>query len=82
MNTRHDQHTITSRGLFALELASIDFYVNFVALACFIVFGIALVRWIGPIGAALAQVATNALATIVRAIAFARASNRLAMEAA
>lgn len=71
-----------SRGLFALELANIDFYVNFVALACFIVFGIALVRWIGPIGAAVAQVATNAIATIVRAIAFARASNRLAMEAA
>lgn len=71
-----------SRGLFALQLASIDFYVNFVALACFILFGVALVRWIGPIGAALAQVVTNSIATCVRAIAFARASSRLAMEAA
>jgi O-antigen/teichoic acid export membrane protein len=71
-----------SRGLFALQLASIDFYVNFVALACFIIFGIALVRSIGPIGAALAQIATNALATLVRTVAFTRASKRLALEAA
>ena len=71
-----------SRGLFALQLANIDFYVNFVALACFMIFGIGLVRWIGPVGAAVAQLSTNAIATSVRAIAFARASNRLAMEAA
>ncbi|MCC6797175.1 MAG: oligosaccharide flippase family protein [Candidatus Hydrogenedentes bacterium] len=71
-----------SRGLFALQLASIDFYVNFVALACFMLFGIALVRSIGPVGAALAQIATNALATLVRTIAFMRVSKRLALEAA
>ena len=71
-----------SRGLFALQLADIDFYVNFVALACFVLFGIALVRSIGPIGAALAQIATNALATSVRTVAFMRASKRLVLEAA
>ncbi|MCC6152321.1 MAG: oligosaccharide flippase family protein [Candidatus Hydrogenedentes bacterium] len=73
---------VVSRGLFALRLADIDFYVNFVALACFVLFGIALVRSIGPIGAALAQITTNVLATAVRAAAFLRASNRLASESA
>lgn len=64
---------VVSRGLFALDLASVDFYVNCGALACFLIFGVALVRAYGPIGAAAAQLATNALATVVRTAAFARA---------
>jgi O-antigen/teichoic acid export membrane protein len=71
-----------SRGLFALERAQIDFYVNFAALASFLVFGIALVRWMGPIGAAVAQLATNVLATSIRAVAFARSTHRLQGEIA
>lgn len=71
-----------SRGLFALELAHIDFYVNFVALAVFLLAGIALVRSSGPLGAAVAQLIANILATAIRAIAFSRASGRLVREAA
>ena len=71
-----------SRGLFALELAHIDFYVNFVALASFLVFGIALVRWTGPVGAAAAQLITNAIATAIRSAAFVHLGGRLVGKAA
>ena len=71
-----------SRGLFALELARIDFYVNFIALASFLVFGVALVRAAGPMGAAVAQLITNIIATAVRSVAFARVGRRLVGEAA
>jgi len=70
----------TSRGLFALELASLDFYVNLVAFVCFLLFGILLVRSAGPLGAAIAQVVTNGVATTIRAAAFVRASKRLATQ--
>ena len=65
-----------SRGLFALECARIDFFVNFAALACFLVVGVALVRTAGPFGAALGQLAANTLATGIRVGAFARISRR------
>ncbi|NUM52745.1 MAG: oligosaccharide flippase family protein [Candidatus Hydrogenedentes bacterium] len=73
---------VVSRGLFALELARIDFYVNFIALASFLLIGVALVRWSGPVGAAAAQLITNSAATAIRSAAFANASGRLAREAA
>jgi len=65
-----------SRGLFALELAHIDFAVNIAALAGFLLAGIALVRWFGPLGAAAGQLFANTAATAIRARAFARMSDR------
>jgi O-antigen/teichoic acid export membrane protein len=71
-----------SRGLFALEQAHIDFYVNFIALASFLVFGVVLVQSAGPMGAAVAQLITNIIATAVRSVVFARVGRRLVKEAA
>lgn len=63
-----------SRGLFALEMPQVDFYVNLAAFLCFVIFGVALTRAAGPLGAAIAQLATNIVATVVRCIVFTRAT--------
>ncbi|MBX7256425.1 MAG: oligosaccharide flippase family protein [Candidatus Hydrogenedentes bacterium] len=65
-----------SRGLFAMEKASLDFRVNFVALATMIVLGVTLSRNYGPLGAALGQVATSATAAVVRTAVFAATLRR------
>jgi O-antigen/teichoic acid export membrane protein len=59
-----------SRGLFALEQASIDFKVNFVALAAMISCGLLLTKTYGPAGAAIGQLTANGAATLFRAGAF------------
>lgn len=71
-----------SRGLFALDLARVDFFVNLTAFACFVVFGVALVRWAGPIGAALGQIIANTIATGIRAFALARGAREAERAAA
>ncbi|MDZ4861049.1 MAG: hypothetical protein SGI88_18920 [Candidatus Hydrogenedentes bacterium] len=70
-----------SRGLFALELAHTDFYVNLIAFVCFLALGVAFVRVAGPLGAAIAQLLTNAVASGARVLVFAR-HTRLAGAAA
>ena len=59
-----------SRGLFALGGASVDFKVNFVALAFMVLCGVWLARLYGPAGAALGQALANFAASIVRSGAF------------
>ncbi|HRI87317.1 MAG TPA: hypothetical protein PK869_03585 [Candidatus Hydrogenedentes bacterium] len=60
-----------SRGLFALNRARTDFYVNALALGILLIVGVWLARQYGPVGAAIGQLATNAAACVVRVIAFA-----------
>ncbi|MCC6694681.1 MAG: hypothetical protein IT365_03520 [Candidatus Hydrogenedentes bacterium] len=65
-----------SRGLFALDGASMDFKVNFVALALMVLCGVWLARSYGPAGAALGQALANFAASIVRWMAFRTAVRR------
>jgi O-antigen/teichoic acid export membrane protein len=65
-----------SRGLFAMEEASLDFRVNFVALAAMLVLGIGFARAYGPMGAALGQIAASASAAVVRVAVFILAFRR------
>ncbi|MCC6485887.1 MAG: oligosaccharide flippase family protein [Candidatus Hydrogenedentes bacterium] len=65
-----------SRGLFALDGASADFKVNFVALGFMVICGVWLARFYGPAGAALGQALANFVASIVRWMAFHSAVRR------
>ena len=65
-----------SRGLFAMERASLDFRVNVIALVAMIVAGVALAKTYGPLGAAWGQAATSAIAALVRTGVFVSAIRR------
>ncbi len=67
-----------SRGLFALERADLDFWVNGIALLVLVTAGVALVRAHGVTGAASALLLANVAALLVRAAVFFRALPRTA----
>jgi O-antigen/teichoic acid export membrane protein len=60
-----------SRALFAIERSDTDFKVNFVSLFILFVFGIWLVRSLGPLGAASGLLLANVTAAGVRCASFA-----------
>jgi O-antigen/teichoic acid export membrane protein len=59
-----------SRGLFTIERADVDLKINGLALAMLLIMGVPMVKLFGPIGAAVAQLSTSAVAAAVRWAAF------------
>jgi O-antigen/teichoic acid export membrane protein len=62
----------SSRGLFAVERADVDFLVNFAALFVMVTMGFWLVRAFGPLGAAMAFSGANFITSAVRVGVFLR----------
>jgi len=60
-----------SRGLFAIERADVDFWINLIPLAMLGTFGVWAISVYGALGAAVALLASHAIASAVRGIALA-----------
>jgi O-antigen/teichoic acid export membrane protein len=61
-----------SRGLFVLNRAATDFYINLAAIAVLISAGIWLVRSLGPLGVAISVLASNVVTAMLRYLFYAK----------
>lgn len=71
-----------SRGLFAIERADVDFWINLIPLAILATFGVWAISVHGALGAAVALLASHAIASVARGVALAVLLRPLVADAA